>query len=62
MPQTTYLPLFRATYPILAPVQKPPGITISTTLPPNATPNAALAKPVQRDKKADHSKNSRNHK
>lgn len=39
MPQTTYLPLFRASYPILAPAQKPGGVTVSTTLPPTATPN-----------------------
>jgi hypothetical protein len=39
MPQTTYLPLFRASYPILAPAQKPGGVTVSTVLPPTATPN-----------------------
>jgi hypothetical protein len=28
MPQTTYLPLYRASYPILAPAQKPGGVTV----------------------------------
>lgn len=39
MPQTTYLPLFHATYGILAPAQKPGGVTVETALPPSAVPN-----------------------
>jgi hypothetical protein len=41
MPQNTVLPQYRATYPYLASVQKPPGLNppISTTLDPNAVPN-----------------------
>ncbi len=39
MPQTTYMPLFLASYGILAKAQKPGGVTISTTLVPGATPN-----------------------
>jgi hypothetical protein len=39
MPQTTYLPLFKVSYPILAPVQKPGGVTVSTTLITTAVPN-----------------------
>lgn len=39
MPQTTELPLFKAAYPILAPAQKPGGVTVSTTLWSKAVPN-----------------------
>lgn len=39
MPQTTERPLFLAAYPLLAPAQKPPGITISTALWSKAVPN-----------------------
>ncbi len=45
MPQNNYLPLFRATYPLLAPAQKPGGVTVSTTLPANAVPNLAVGLP-----------------
>lgn len=39
MPQTTYLPLYKASYPILAPAQKPGGVTVSAVLIANAVPN-----------------------
>jgi hypothetical protein len=39
MPQTTVLPEWKDTYPILAPAQKPGGVTVSTTLISNAVPN-----------------------
>jgi hypothetical protein len=39
MPQTNYLPLYKAGYPLLAPVQKPGGVTVSTTLIATAVPN-----------------------
>jgi hypothetical protein len=39
MPQNNVLSGWRTRYPILAPAQKPPGFTISTTLPANAVPN-----------------------
>jgi len=32
MPQTTVQPMWRATYPILAPAQKPPGVTPNKVL------------------------------
>jgi hypothetical protein len=39
MPQTTYLPLYTASYPILAPVQKPGGVTVLATVGPGDVPN-----------------------
>jgi hypothetical protein len=39
MPQTNYLTLFQATYPLLAPVQKPPGVTVLTTATAPRVPN-----------------------
>ena len=39
MPQNDYLTLFQSTYPILAPVQKPPGVTVSTTATAPRVPN-----------------------
>lgn len=39
MPQTTYLPLYTATYPILAKVQKPGGVTVSSTVGAGDVPN-----------------------
>jgi hypothetical protein len=39
MPQTTYLPAYKADYPILAKAQKPGGVVVSTTLIANAVPN-----------------------
>lgn len=39
MPQTTVLPQYKADYPILAKVQKPGGVTVSTTLIATAVPN-----------------------
>jgi hypothetical protein len=54
MPQTTYLPLFRASYPILAPVQKPGGVTVSTTLPAHATPNTVGIKAKSRTQAVAH--------
>lgn len=35
MPQTTYLPLYKASYPILAPAQKPGGVTVAAGVPFN---------------------------
>ena len=32
LPQNNYLPFFRATYPILAPFQKPGGVAVGTVL------------------------------
>jgi|SRR5215467_12972073 len=39
MPQTNYLTLYTAAYPILARVQKPGGVTVSTTVGPGDVPN-----------------------
>jgi hypothetical protein len=39
MPQTTYLPVFKADYPLLCKVQKPGGVVVSSTLIANAVPN-----------------------
>lgn len=39
MPQTTVLQEWKNNYPLLAPAQKPGGVTISTTLIANAVPN-----------------------
>jgi|SRR6516164_2761552 hypothetical protein len=39
MPQTNVLPDWRATYPNDAPVQKPPGVTVSTTATAPRVPN-----------------------
>jgi hypothetical protein len=55
MPQTTYLPLFHASYPVLAGAQKPGGVVVSTTLGPNATPNVIapqLAPPPKTNNKS----------
>lgn len=52
MPQTTYIPLFRASYPILAPAQKPGGVTVSTTLPGNATPKGVSGQSVAKNAKS----------
>jgi hypothetical protein len=59
MPQTTYLPLWRASYPILAPAQKPGGVTVSTTLPPGATPNLAVGLPEARDEREPRNNKSK---
>lgn len=58
MPQTTYLPLFLASYPILAKAQKPGGVVISTTLAPGATPNMAVG-PVAVEKKTANNKSKK---
>jgi hypothetical protein len=39
MPQTNYLTLFTACYPILARVQKPGGVTVATTVGAGDVPN-----------------------
>jgi hypothetical protein len=39
MPQTNYLPLFTASYPLLAKVQKPGGVTVATTVGAGDVPN-----------------------
>jgi hypothetical protein len=39
MPQTNYLPLFTASYPILARAQKPGGVTVLTTVAAGDVPN-----------------------
>ena len=39
MPQTNYLTLYTASYPILARVQKPGGVTVSTTVAAGDVPN-----------------------
>jgi len=39
MPQNNVLPDWRATYPNDAPVQKPPGVTVSTTATAPRVPN-----------------------
>jgi hypothetical protein len=39
MPQNTVLPQWQAEYPILAPVQKPSGVTVATTATPPRVPN-----------------------
>lgn len=39
MPQTNYLTLYRASYPLLAPVQKPGGVTVLTTTTGGDVPN-----------------------
>jgi hypothetical protein len=39
MPQTTYLPVYRADYPILAKAQKPGGVTVLSTVTANDVPN-----------------------
>ena len=39
MPQTTYLPAYKADYPITAKVQKPGGVTVSVALIATAVPN-----------------------
>jgi hypothetical protein len=39
MPQTNYLTLFTASYPILARVQKPGGVTVATTVSAGDVPN-----------------------
>jgi hypothetical protein len=39
MPQTNYLPLFTASYPLLAKVQKPGGVTVLTTVAAGDVPN-----------------------
>jgi hypothetical protein len=39
MPQTTYLPLYAAMYPILAKAQKPGGVTVLTTVGAGDVPN-----------------------
>jgi hypothetical protein len=59
MPQTTYLPLFRASYPILAPVQKPGGVTVSTTLPPGAVPNEEPAQQLAAAKAHNNGKSKK---
>lgn len=59
MPQTTYLPLFKATYPILAPAQKPGGVTVSTTLAPGATPNLAVGLPAAAKKQTANNKSKK---
>src|ERR1700758_3879843 len=42
MPQSTVLSAWKANYPLFQPVQKPPGLTIATTLGANAVPNKAM--------------------
>jgi hypothetical protein len=39
MPQSTYLPLYAASYPILAKVQKPGGVTVLATVSGGDVPN-----------------------
>jgi hypothetical protein len=39
MPQTNYLPLYTASYPLLAKVQKPGGVTVATTVGAGDVPN-----------------------
>lgn len=39
MPQTTYLPMYTASYPLLCKVQKPGGVTVSSVLIATAVPN-----------------------
>jgi len=39
MPQSSYMPLYTASYPILAKVQKPGGVTVLTTVGPGDVPN-----------------------
>jgi len=39
MPQGNYLSMFQASYPILAPPQKPGGVTVLTTATPPRVPN-----------------------
>jgi hypothetical protein len=39
MPQTTYLPVYKADYPLLCKVQKPGGVTVSAVLIATAVPN-----------------------
>jgi hypothetical protein len=39
MPQTNYLPLYAASYPLLANRQKPGGVTVLTTVSANDVPN-----------------------
>jgi hypothetical protein len=39
MPQTTYLPVYKADYPLLCKVQKPGGVTVSSVLITTAVPN-----------------------
>lgn len=46
MPQTTYHSLAMAAYPILAPVQKPGGVTVQATTPFKSGPPANTAAPV----------------
>lgn len=39
MPQTTYMPLYAASYPILAKVQKPGGVTVLSAVTAGDVPN-----------------------
>ncbi len=39
MPQTNYMPLYSASYPLLAKVQKPGGVVVSTTVGAGDVPN-----------------------
>ena len=39
MPQTTYLPVYAASYPILAKAQKPGGVTVLATVGAGDVPN-----------------------
>ena len=39
MPQTNYYPLYQASYPLLAKVQKPGGVTVVTTVAAGDVPN-----------------------
>jgi hypothetical protein len=39
MPQTTYLPVYKADYPLLCKVQKSGGVTVSAVLIATAVPN-----------------------
>jgi hypothetical protein len=39
MPQTTYLPVYTADYPILAKAQKPGGVTVLSAVGPGDVPN-----------------------
>lgn len=39
MPQNNYLTMFQATYPLLAPTQKPGGVTVATTATAPRVPN-----------------------
>jgi hypothetical protein len=41
LPQNNFLPITRAEYPLLRPYQKPPGITVSTTIQATYVPNKA---------------------